>query len=309
MSNLHAPGDVPAQPESRLPRGTLVLQPRTRDLGEFEVRRVLPQKACRMVGPFIFFDHFGPVRLPEGSGMDVRPHPHVCLATVTYLFDGEIMHRDSLGKVQAIRPGAVNWMTAGRGIVHSERSPEAERQKGPNLHGIQSWVALPDGKEEMSPDFSHYSADSLPDWESSGTRVRLIAGRLGGQESPVRVASPTLYADVQMTPGSEWRVPAEAPERALYLVDGELALDGHGLQPRTMCVLPPSREVRLTSGCGARLMLLGGEPVGQRYIWWNFVASTRERITRAAADWQAGRFARVPDEDEFIPLPEEGPPW
>ncbi len=283
----------------------LVLKPRERDLGDFVVRRVLPGHPLQMVGPFIFFDHMGPLRLSAGRGVDVRPHPHIGLATVTYLFDGALLHRDSLGSTQVVRPGDVNWMTAGRGIVHSERTPSDERPGGPSLHGIQTWVALPEAAEEAAPGFSHHPSSSLPQFEEDGVRVRVIAGDAFGARAPVEVFSPMLYAALEFKPGGRIAVPAEHEERGVYLVDGSLAIQERAAQPQHLVVLPKGRSVELESASGARVLLLGGAPVGaKRFIWWNFVSSSKERIEQAKADWGADRMGRISGETERIPLPE-----
>mgnify|MGYP000126364500 CR=1 FL=1 len=283
----------------------LVIEPRLRDIGDFSVRRILPYAKRRMVGPFIFLDEFGPVTLPAGRGIDVRPHPHIGLATVTYLFEGEILHRDSLGSVQAIRPGAVNWMTAGRGIVHSERSGAEERARDKPLHGMQSWVALPLEQEEAAPSFIHHGAADLPVIEAEGLWMRLIAGRAYGRKARVAVSSDLFYLHAELAAGVALDLPDEHAERALYVVSGGVTLDGTAYGPATMAVLRPG-PARLVATADSRVMLLGGAPLeGRRHIWWNFVASTPERIERAKADWKAGRFPPVPGENEFIPLPEE----
>lgn len=282
-----------------------VIVPRTRDLGDgFEVRRALPAAQRRMVGPFVFWDQMGPTVLAPGRGLDVRPHPHIGLATVTYLFEGEILHRDSLGSVQAILPGAVNWMTAGRGIVHSERTAPETRAKGGPLFGIQSWVALPRAAEECAPAFSHYAAQSLPEIAEDGLRARVIAGSLFGARSPVATAWETLYADIALDAGARLTVP-EHEERAVYVVAGEVELGGHAYGPGTLLVLAAKGAPVLHAPTGTRLMLFGGAAMdGPRHIWWNLVSSSQDRIEQAKADWRAGRFPKVPGETEFIPLPE-----
>jgi redox-sensitive bicupin YhaK (pirin superfamily) len=283
----------------------LLIEPRARDLGGFEVRRVLPHGRRRMVGPFIFFDHIGPVQFAPGIGVDVRPHPHICLATVTYLFEGDLMHRDSLGCVQLIRPGDVNWMTAGRGIVHSERTSPESRASGARLHGIQSWVALPQAAEETEPSFHHHAATTLPQLESDGVRLRLIAGRAWELVSPVATLSNMFYADAVFEPGAALVLSEAHAERAAYVVAGTLQVDDEAAIPAgNMLVLRAGRAVTLRSVDGARAMLLGGEPLdGDRHIWWNFVASRPERIEQAKRDWAEYRFASVPGDDERIPLP------
>jgi len=282
------------------------LAPVTHDLGGFKVHRTLPHKERTMVGPFIFFDQMGPARLATGEGIDVRPHPHINLATVTYLFAGAIEHRDSLGTHQRIEPGAVNLMTAGRGITHSERSPHDERATGAHLNGIQTWLALPKAKEEMAAAFEHSAADDLPLIDADGVEVRLIMGEGWGETSPVTCHSPTIYASLLMSPGSRFQIEHEADERALYLLDGDATVDGIALQPQNLVVLAPGHRPLLRSNGGARLMLCGGAPMdGERHVWWNFVSSSRDRINEAKRAWRAGEFALPPDDqDEFIPLPE-----
>jgi redox-sensitive bicupin YhaK (pirin superfamily) len=280
---------------------TLVIEPRERDLGGFSVRRVLPAAECRAVGPFVFFDEMGPTRFAPGAGIDVRPHPHIGLSTVTFLFEGEIVHRDNLGVVQAIRPGEVNLMTAGSGVVHSERTDPAQRARGPRLHGIQSWMALPDGREETPPAFEHHPASSLPAAEIAGARVRVILGEAFGLRSPVTTHTRTLYAEVQLAAGSELELPRET-ELAAYPIEGAAAIGDCVLDPHTLAVV--AGPARLRASGASRVMLIGGDPVGPRHLWWNFVASSRDRIERAKRDWAGGAFAQVPGETEFIPLPQ-----
>ena len=281
-----------------------IIAPRPRDLGGFTVARVLPAAERRMVGPFVFLDEMGPADFAPGSGIDVRPHPHIGLATVTYLFRGEILHRDSLGSVQPIRPGEINWMTAGRGITHSERTPPAIRADGGTLAGMQSWVALPKDDEETAPSFAHHGAAALPVVDGEGRRVRVLIGTIYGARSPVRTFSETLYADVSLTSGATLQVPAEPEERALYLVDGTVEIAGEAVAPGRLLVLRPAAEIAVTARSAARLMLLGGAKLdGPRHLWWNFVSSSRERIEQAKADWRDGRFPPVPGDGEFIPLP------
>jgi redox-sensitive bicupin YhaK (pirin superfamily) len=284
----------------------MIIVPRTRDLGGgFEVRRVLPFAKRRMVGPFIFFDAMGPVVFDAGKGLDVRPHPHIGLATLTYLFAGEILHRDSLGNIQAIVPGDVNWMTAGRGIAHSERTDPAKRRDGARLSGIQSWIALPKRDEETEPDFVHHAAATLPLIEGEGKSVRLIAGTLFGARAPTLTFSDMFYADAALRSGARLALTPEHEERALFIVDGSVMLDGQSYAAGQLLVLRPGAEIVVTAADAARLMLLGGAPMdGPRHIWWNFVSSSAERIEAAKADWKAGRFAPVVGETEFIPLPE-----
>ena len=289
------------------PPGHLRLVPPVRDLGEgFQVRRALPHASCRSVGPFVFFDQMGPAAIAPGAGLDVRPHPHIGLATVTYLFEGEILHRDSLGTVQAIRPGAVNWMAAGRGIVHSERTPPELRAQGSRLFGLQTWIALPEADEETEPAFSHHA--NLPVIEDDGITVSLILGDVFGLASPVPTFSPTLYADVAMAAGRRFAVPARHEERGLSVVSGTVGIGGDTLAAGELLVLETAAEVAVESREPARFVVFGGAPVGRRYVWWNFVSSRRSRIEQAAADWQGGRFPPVPGDHEFIPLPQRATP-
>lgn len=281
----------------------LVIEPEKKDLGGFTVRRVLPSADRAMVGPFIFFDHVGPAEFPPGEGIQVRPHPHIGLCTVTYLFEGEIVHRDSLGFVQPIRTAAVNLMTAGRGIVHSERSGE-DLHRGSRLHGIQSWMALPIGEEECDPTFVHYPAADLQEIEVEGVTVRVILGRAFGCTSPVVCHSPMLYLELRFPEGSGLDVPSLYREQALYVVAGAVRIDERVYREGMMAVACPGRCLRLEAEQQTRVMVIGGEPVGKRHIWWNFVSSSKERVERAKADWRQGRFARVPGDDEFIPLPD-----
>jgi redox-sensitive bicupin YhaK (pirin superfamily) len=291
-----------------------VVVPRTTDLGDgFTVRRALPSAHRRMVGPFVFFDQMGPALLKAGGGLDVRPHPHIGLATVTYLFDGEIMHRDSLGTVQPIKPGELNWMTAGRGIVHSERTPVAMRAAGGSVFGIQAWVALPRSHEETGPAFAHHGRHELPILADTGFEARLIVGDLAGARAPVATASAMFYVDLALQPNGRFQLPPEHVERAAYVVSGRVAIaDGNGavFDSERLVVFAPGAHIVLEAiGGAARVMLLGGEPMdGPRHLWWNFVSSSSDRIEQAKADWKAGRFAAVPDETEFIPLPEAPPP-
>jgi redox-sensitive bicupin YhaK (pirin superfamily) len=282
-----------------------VITPVTHDLGDFKVNRALPARERTMVGPFIFVDEFGPARLPAGRGMDVRPHPHINLATVTYLFEGAIEHRDSIGSHQVIAPGAINLMTAGSGIVHSERSPQAFRHTGPSLYGMQTWLALPDGHEEVEPAFDHVPAEQLPVVDDAGVHARLLIGSLWGKSAATRSDSPTIYADIELTGGSI-PIDAEADERAVMLVGGEAELDGQPLDLFTLYVLRPGHKGRLSSPSGGRIMLMGGQAfTTRRYVFWNFVSSSRDRINQAKEDWKALRFSLVPGDDrEFIPLPE-----
>ena len=278
---------------------------RVHDLGDgFIVRRMLPHLLARHIGPFVFFDHMGPVKLAPGRGMDVRPHPHIGLATVTYLFEGTIRHRDSLGSVQDIRPGDVNWMTAGRGIAHSERTPDAERATGQNMHGIQIWVALPQSAEEIDPEFHHHPAATLPVIEGEGVNLRLVVGTALGHTSPVRVFAPMFYLAAEFSAGGRFVLPAEYAERAVYALDGELSVDGEMLGAGRMAVLTAGDVIEISAAAPVRAVLFGGAPLdGERHLYWNFVSSSRERIERAKQDWVAGRFGQVPGETEFIPLP------
>ena len=283
------------------------IAPQPRDLGGgFVVRRLLPSPLRASIGPFVFFDHFGPVVAGPSEQHDVRPHPHIGLATVTYLFDGAIMHRDSLGAVQRIEPGAVNLMIAGRGIVHSERTPDDLRGVTRTSHGLQSWLALPPDSEEVEPSFTHTPAQAIPRVEHGGASVQVLIGEAFGATSPVATLSPTLYLELALARGASLTVPGAARERALYGVDAPFTLDGTSVEPHRMVVLAEGATPRLAvaADAPARLVLIGGEPLGHRFVWWNFVHSRRERITQAADDWQAGRFATVPGDDrEFISLP------
>ncbi len=283
----------------------LIIEPRPRDIGGFEVRRLLPVAQRRSVGPFVFFDQMGPATLAAAHGVDVRPHPHIGLATVTYLFQGEIMHRDTLGSVQVIRPGDVNWMTAGSGIAHSERTPPESRTAGGPLFGIQSWVALPKAHEEADPFFFHHPARTLPKIDGEGKSVTIIAGTGFGQRAPVATFSETLYCDVVLKAGAKIEVPVEHEERAIQPVSGRIRVSGHEVGSGSMLVLRAKAPVVIEALEDSRLMLLGGEPLdGPRNIWWNFVSSSKDRIEQAKMDWKAGRFGQVPAETEFIPLPE-----
>jgi redox-sensitive bicupin YhaK (pirin superfamily) len=281
-----------------------LIEPEVKDLGGFVARRSLPYFHRQMVGPFIFFDHLGPSILPPNKGIDVRPHPHINLATLTYLFDGAIMHRDSLGSVQEIQPGAVNWMTAGKGIVHSERSPDNQRHNEATIHGIQTWIALPVEHEETDPWFVHYAAQSLPSWEENGCSIKLIAGEAYGYTSPVKVFSPILYLDVVLSANAHFTIPTGYSETAVYSVTEGLSINDQPLEPYRLAILEPGHTVKVSAAVAARCIVIGGEPLGTRYKWWNFVSSRPERIEQAKADWRDRRYASVPDETEFIPLPE-----
>ena len=285
---------------------TQTLQAHTKDLGDgFEVRRLLPAAARRNVGPFIFFDHMGPVQFNPGQAIDVRPHPHIGLATVTYLFEGALMHRDSLGFVQRISPGDVNWMTAGHGIVHSERSPDNERNIARGMHGIQAWIALPLADEQTEPAFTHHPKASLPRLMLPAAELRLIAGSGWGLQAPVRTFSPMFYAAIEAAGATQFELPAEYAERAIYVVDGDVSADDNTVAPRTVAVFAPGVPVIINTAGAARIMAFGGAPLdGERHISWNFVASSRVRIDEARKRWREQRFPAVPGESEFIPLPE-----
>jgi redox-sensitive bicupin YhaK (pirin superfamily) len=295
-----------SQPDSAL---DVIVVPRTHDLGDnFEVRRALPSKQRRMVGPFVFLDQMGPHVFSVGKGLDVRPHPHIGLATVTYLYDGEILHRDSVGSVQAIQPGDVNWMTAGRGIVHSERTAPEARKRESALSGLQCWVALPQSHEETDPSFRHIGKNELPVEEDKGVTARIVAGAFYGRQSPVPALSALFQVDVILQPGAKIDVPADYPEQAIYVTQGTLDLGRDGLfEAGQLLVLKPGRNVTIAAhgAAPARAMLLGGEPMdGPRYLAWNFVSSSADRLEQAKEDWRAQRFAKVPDETEFIPMPD-----
>jgi redox-sensitive bicupin YhaK (pirin superfamily) len=283
-----------------------VIVPRSVDLGGFQVHRALPSARSRMVGPFIFFDHFGPAVFRAGDGVDVRPHPHIGLATVTYLFDGEIVHRDSLGTAMPIRPGAINWMTAGRGIVHSERTAAEHRSGGEPIHGLQLWVALPMKDEETAPAFVHTAAVDIPELRQDGMTLRVVAGTLHGLRSPVATSWDTLFLDAQLKGGAILPLDAEHEERAVYVIAGEIEIGGDRHGPERLLVLRPGDRVEVRAVSDAHFVVVGGAAMdGPRHIWWNFVSSRKERIEAAKADWRAGRFAIVPgDTKEFIPLPE-----
>jgi len=288
----------------------LVIEQRRKDLGGFEVGRVLPFASRRMVGPFIFFDHMGPVDLPRGlpKSADVRPHPHVGLSTITYLFDGEVMHRDSLGSAQAIRPGEVNWMTAGKGITHSERFERA-RAEGDKMHGIQAWAALPLKDEDIAPSFHHHDTADLPTQESDGLWARLVVGEAFGAKAKVPVHSPMFYVHCRLKSGARVELPEQYTERAAYIVSGAVTLGGRNYEAGRMLVFTAGQNAALACERPTTLMLLGGEPVGERFIEWNFVASSEQRIEQAKADWRAGRMKLpVGDDQEFIPLPPDPPP-
>ncbi len=281
----------------------LFIRPQEKDLGEFSVRRILPAGERRMVGPFVFFDHMGPAEFPPGKGITVRPHPHIGIATITYLFEGEIMHRDSLGFVQPITPGAVNLMVAGSGIVHSERAG-SDLDVTSRLHGIQSWIALPTDREEMAPAFTHYRAADLPELQLPGARVRIIMGEAYGERSAVATFSRTLYLDIDLQDGAELVLPDTVEELAFYVADGSVQVDGTGVEAGVMAVACPGKEVVLRGLTPSRILVVGGDNIGTRRMFWNFVSTAPERIHRAKRDWREGQFAMVPGDDEFIPLPE-----
>lgn len=284
---------------------SLTIPSRMKDLGGFTVGRILPFAKRHLVGPFIFLDHMGPAHFTAGQGMDVRPHPHIGLATVTYLFEGGMLHRDSLGTEQEILAGDVNWMTAGRGITHSERNSDAQRSQTRTVHGLQSWVALPKEFEEVEPEFHHHPAKSLPVFEIGGVALKLIAGAAYGHTAPVKIFSPLFYVEAKMPAGTQLQVPAEYAERALYLISGEVRVDEEVVQERAMPVFAEGADVMITATSDAHLVLLGGANLPeQRYIFWNFVSTSEARIEQAKVDWKAGRFAKVNGDDEFIPLPE-----
>lgn len=281
----------------------LRIEPTTKDLGEFSVARLLPDQRRQRVGPFIFFDHIGPAEFPPGKGVNVRAHPHIGLATITYLFEGMMLHRDSLGYVQEIRPGAVNWMTAGRGIVHSEKVTGEVLASGQRLHGLQTWVALPVEAEEIEPRFEHYAADAIPAVELDGARIRVVIGTAYGAESPVRTDSETLYVEMRLEPGASVDLP-RTEELGLFLIDGEATVADESLRPGELAVLQDNAMATVHAAVDCRLMVCGGAALtGERIVWWNFVNSSRERIEQAKRDWREGRFPEVPGEDDFIPLP------
>ncbi|MER8845439.1 MULTISPECIES: pirin family protein [Mesorhizobium] len=284
----------------------LMVIPNAKDIGGFEVRRALPTAKRRLVGPFIFFDRMGPAIMRAGQALDVRPHPHIGLSTVTYLFDGKIRHRDSLGTEMVIEPGDVNLMTAGRGIVHSERTPQELRGAPMSISGLQTWLALPDGKEEVAPVFENTAALRLPEIDAEGVSGRVVIGEFQGLRSPVRADTETLYADLRVAPGASVKIPADAEERAIYTLEGEVSISSDVFPAERLLVFRPGDEIVISSSTGAHFMLFGGASLGsKRYIWWNFVSSSKERIEQAKQEWKTGRFDIVPgDEKEFIPLPE-----
>lgn len=313
QTNLEAVGD-PRLATATASGVEVVLAPRNRDLGDgFMVRRLLPASELRTVGPFVFFDHFGPTRFAPGQGLDVRPHPHINLATVTYLFDGEIVHRDNLGSHQIIRPGDINWMTAGRGIVHSERTDAALRASGSSSHGLQLWLALPREHEETAPEFDHHPAATLPEIVEDGVALRVLAGEGYGLRSPVRTLSRLVYLDVKIERGATVDLPGDlASERGVYIVEGRVTCQGQSFAPARMLSLRAGRQVQLRADSDSRMVVIGGDALdGPRYLWWNFVSSSVERLEQAKRDWRErrgqtnGPFPLIPgDEDAFIPLPE-----
>lgn len=307
------PTDDPRCDEEDQGTVALVITPKEHDIGGLIVRRTLPNRNRRAVGPFVFFDQMGPATFAPGQGIDVHPHPHIGLATITYLFEGAIMHRDSLGIAEVIRPGEVNWMTAGSGVVHSERTPDEERAAGHVLSGIQAWIALPVDAEETAPGFTHHAAEDLPAWDGDGSHIRLIAGRLDGKEAPVKTFSPMFYADARLDVGASVTLAPEHEERAVHVAEGAIEIAGRRFEVGQTVILTPGGDVTVTAVDGSRVMLLGGAPLDTtsdarpnqpRHMFWNFVSHSRERIEQAKDDWKNGRFPAVPGETEFIPLPE-----
>lgn len=285
---------------------TLVLMPKAKDIGAFEVKRALPSRQKQMIGPFIFFDQMGPTVFESEAAMDVRPHPHIGISTITWLFEGEIQHKDSLGFNLTIRPGEVNWMTAGSGIVHSERSPQSQRGVNARLGGIQAWVALPEDQQEIDPAFYHYSADQIPQFNEDGIKISLIVGEAFGQVSPVKTQSPTLYAEINLDANKTFVIGDVAGERGLYIYSGELEIAGNTYSEGSMLVLSEKVAVKINALSETKLMLLGGAALeGKRHLYWNFVSSSKERIEKAKDDWRNGRFSKVAGDEEFIPLPED----
>ena len=282
-----------------------LIKPLEKDLGDFSVRRYLPHQNYKRVGPFVFFDHMGPAQFSPGEGIDVRPHPHIGLSTITYLFEGEIIHRDSLGFVQAISPGGVNWMTAGQGIVHSERTGEAARQEGQRLHGLQVWVGLPEASEDIEPEFFHHEMSRLPQISIDNVHIRVIVGSAFGEKSPVKTYSPLFYLDVELSAGSELMVPDEYRERAIHVAGGKISINNSEFTMFDMVICEEAADIRIQAVENSRLVIFGGELIPHRHVWWNFVSSSREKIEKAKQDWKAGRFSKVPGEVEFIPLPDD----
>lgn len=283
----------------------LLIEPVVKDLGEFVVRRTLPAPERQRVGPFIFFDHMGPVDFAPDSGVAVRAHPHIGLATITYLFEGQIMHRDSLGNAQVIEKGAINWMTAGKGIVHSERSPEEQKDSGSHLHGIQAWVALPAELEETEPRFEHYPAEDVPETNADGARLRVVVGNAFGLSSPVRASSETLYVEADLDTGTDLTLPGGIDELAVYVVNGTVSIGECEVGAGSMAVVQADTVAQIRAGAASKIMLLGGATLpGERFLWWNFVSSSKERLQQAKSDWRDKRFPDIPGETEFIPLPD-----
>jgi redox-sensitive bicupin YhaK (pirin superfamily) len=282
----------------------MIIEGVEKDLGDFTVLRVLPSAGKRSVGPFVFFDHMGPAVLKVGKAVDVRPHPHIGLATITYMFEGEVLHRDSLGKVQLIKPGAINWMTAGKGIVHSERTAEESRSSPQKLNGLQLWVALPEDQEEIDPSFTHYPAEVIPQVNLPGCTIRVMVGEAHGVKSPVVPNSPTLYIEYRMSNGASVSLPDDADEQAIYLVSGSLDIGGQQVPQRQMALLGHGGSIDITATSDTHFVIVGGQPLGKRHLYWNLVSTSRERIEQAKDDWKNDRFDRVPGETEFIPLPE-----
>jgi len=304
MSNLiNDVAHCEAETHSACPAIRAILHPQDRELGGFTVRRLLPSDSLKAVGPFVFFDHLGPAQFPSGSGIDVRPHPHIGLATVTYLFEGEILHRDSLGNVQPILPGEINWMTAGRGIVHSERTPPELRKLGHRVHALQLWVALPEESEETEPAFYHYASDNFPSIDRDGVSLRVLIGEAFEVASPVKTFSPTLYLEAQLKKGAVFVLPDGVEERAVYVVSGGLQASGTVIPQHCLASFASVSGVELTAAEDCRLVVIGGQPLGKRTVWWNLVATRKDLIEKAKADWRAGRFPKIPGETEFIPLP------
>lgn len=304
MSNLLTdPAHCEAGMHRPCPAVRTILHPVDKDLGGFSVRRLMPSDRLKSVGPFVFFDHLGPAQFQPGTGIDVRPHPHIGLATVTYLFDGEILHRDNLGSIQPIRPAAINWMTAGRGIAHSERTPPELRAAGHTLHALQLWVALPAAQEETAPAFFHYDASELPTVEREGAALRVMIGAAYGVASSVKTYSPTLYLEARLEKGATLPLPEGVEELAVYVVSGSLRTHGTTIPCHCLAAFDPVPGVVLTAVEESRLVIIGGQPLGKRIVWWNLVATRRELIEGAKAAWQAGRFPNIPGETEFIPLP------
>jgi len=305
MRDANDEGVLPSFDDSAEARIDARIDAQKRDLGGFEVGRVLPSVQRRAVGPFVFFDHFGPATFPIGQGIDVRPHPHIGLATVTYLFEGQMLHRDNIGSRQLIQPGGINWMTAGRGIAHSERTPVDSRATGASAHGLQLWIALPKENEETAPSFHHHPESTLPDWADGGVRLRVLAGAAYGATSPVAICSPLFYVEALIPAGQRLPLPDGYAERALYVVEGQVRCGATPVPHRQMLVVSPGPQPRLVAETDARVVLIGGDALdGPRFLWWNFVSSSRDRIEQAKRDWQSGAFPKVPgDDQEFIPLP------